>query len=156
MVFKISGQSDFIFCWSSHPKLFSNSKIFSVQQFQWPHGLRLLLWTEPALPGTCRALWSLWENFQLHQQEENLCWLLQHLLLLLSSNQGGQMFSLWSSQPETSAQGGTDEAEGEGPPAFPHQEEDQHQVLRRWDPDLVTVGLYSNSSLSLLLFPSKW
>ena len=109
-----------------------NYEIFSVEQLQWPHGLWLLLWTQPAQPGSSSPLWSLWEIFQLHQPEENLRWLLQYLLLFLSSSQGGTMLSLWSSQPETPTPRGTDEAEGEGPPAFPHQETNQHQVLRRW------------------------
>ena len=109
-----------------------NFEIFSVEQLQWPHGLWLLLRTQPGQPGPCSPLWSLWEIFQLHQSQENLRGLLQYLLLFLYSSQGGTMLSLWSSQPETSAQGGTDEAEGEGPPAFSHQETNQHQVLRRW------------------------
>ena len=39
---------------------------------------------------------------------------------------------MWSSEQETATQRRADEAQSEGPSAFPNQKENQHQIMRRY------------------------
>ena len=99
------------------------------------HGLWVLLRPERRTWGCSRpglrSLWPLWQDVQLHQQAKDVCGLCQRLLLLLPAGQGRHLLSVWSPQQEAGTQGGADEAQSEGPATLSHQEEDQHQVLRR-------------------------
>ena len=73
----------------------------------------------------------MWHQVLIHQSQEILSRLWQRVLHHVSApGQSAAMREMRSVEQETSAPRRTDEVESEGPAALPHQEEDQHQVMR--------------------------
>ena len=112
----------------------------SVEYWVRLHGVWLILRLPQPwhLLSARRQLWHVWHALLIHQQEAHVRRLWQRVLFHVSSlgqnhlQQDEDLWTMFSPQQETPAQRRTDEAQSEGPSAFPHQKENQHQIMRRY------------------------